>query len=137
MIPNLQIKPEIENTFPAVLPKHMNVAILTREKDGSKQVRFIFNDKEVQLQKLNDDMHVLIDGSQVKLYKKQDKPDKGIFQDQDQNGEVYVQIYELPDKSLKLESVEYGIRTVYDGERMQIQVSKMEEKERIIGNKDW
>lgn len=109
------------------------MAILIREMDGGKHVRFVFNDKEVQLQKLNDDMQVLIDGSQVKLYKKQDMPDKKILEDQ-QNGEVYVQIYELPDKSLKLQSVEYGISAVFDGERIQIQVSKMEEKEKIIGN---
>ncbi|KAL6445373.1 hypothetical protein ACFW04_002286 [Cataglyphis niger] len=121
MIPDVQIKPE-ENTSSADLPKHMKVAVLIREKDDSKQVRLFFNDKEIQLQKINDDMQVLIDKSQVKLYKKQDKPDKRIYQDQDEDGEVYVQIYELPDKSLKLQSVEYGIETVYDGERIQIQV---------------
>lgn len=132
LIPNFQYEAEQELSS-AFIPEDMKVAILTREKDGSKQIRFVFNEKEVQVQKLNDDIQVLIDESQVKLYKNQDKPDKNILQEQ-QNGEVYVQIYELPDKSIRIESAKYGVDAVYDGKRFQIQVSKMEKKGRKIDN---
>lgn len=115
------------------LPKDSDVAIISRQKDGNKEVRIYFGDKEVQLQKKNDNILVSVDGQLGKEYKKQNKQDTTVYQEK-QNGEIYMQIYELPDRSIKLHSGKYGIFVVYDGQHILLHVSKIEKKERIIGN---
>ncbi|KMQ94517.1 vitellogenin precursor [Lasius niger] len=99
------------------LPKDSDVAILSREKDGEIQVRFYFGDKEVQFEKVNDNIRVSVDGRLGREYKKQNKQDITVYQDK-QNGQIYMQIYELKDRSIKLHSGKYGIFAVYDGQHI-------------------
>nr|AUG84084.1 vitellogenin [Polyrhachis vicina] len=112
-----------------VLPRTTTVlskdlAILVKIKDGSKQVLCFLGTKNVQLQKTNDDIEVLIDGTRVKQYK-QDKQDidKTSYQYVKDN-EIYLEIYELPDKSVVMKSCKYGVNVVYNGETIEIQVAK-------------
>lgn len=116
-------------------PKNMRVVVLVREMDGSKQCRILLDDKIIDVHKTNDGIEVLIDGQQVKHYKTQDKRDDTSYENR-HNGELYVQIYELPDKSVMMRSNKYGISMVHNEAFVEIEVSKMENKKRKIELKD-
>lgn len=132
-IPDPKSNSKLPNDEYIHLPKDSDVAILSREKDGNIQVRLYFGDKEVQFEKVNDNIRVSVDGRLGREYKKQNKQDITVYQDK-QNGEIYMQVYELQDRSIKLHSGKYGIFAVYDGQHILLHVSKIEKKERITGN---
>lgn len=117
--------------------KVVEVAILQREKDGNKQVRLYFGNKEVTLVKevSSNEPNVLIDGKPIDVSQKQDPTKPGTpappRQSDDDN---YINVYELPDKTIQVESEKYKIGVVYDGKRFEIRVSKMEKNERKTDN---
>lgn len=125
--------PPYEGTF----PENEEMSILIKEEDGLKELRFLLGSKNVDVRKTNDDIQVLVDERPVKQYNTQDKPDNTSYQIRD-NDEVYVEIYELPDKSIEIKSCKYGTNVVYNGELVAIQVSKVENEEGKIGKiKDY
>lgn len=114
------------------IPENMKITVLIREMEDSKQLRVFLGNKEIGIWKTNDGIEVLIDKQQVKHYKTEDKRDTTSYEDR-HNGELYVQIYELPDKSVNLRSDKYGLNIVYSKDALiQIEVSKMEKKRRKI-----
>lgn len=100
------------------IPEDMRVAILAKDADdGSRVITMLLGNQEVKLSKLNNHLQVMVDGQTVELSK------QGSYVNR-QNGEVVFEIVMLPDGSSKLSSDRYGISTFYDGERIQILVSK-------------
>jgi len=123
--------------YEETLPENEKMSVLIKEKDDLKDIRLLLGSKDVDIQKTNDGIQVLVDGRLIKQYNMQDKPDNTSYQIRD-NDEVYVEIYELPDKSVEIKSCKYGANVVYNGELVAIQVSKVENEEGKIGKiKDY
>lgn len=106
------------NQHSVTIPEDMRVGILAEDvDDGSRIVTILLDNQEVKLLKLHNRFQALVDGQTVELSNQRSYV-------KHQNG---ISIYELiiqPDGSVKVSSERYGISALYDGERVQILVSK-------------
>lgn len=99
------------------IPKDMHISILNRENEnGQKELRVTLGDKEIELTASAPYKTLAkINGDQVKFSKRNSHIEK-------KNGEVIFELFELPDKSMKLVSDKYDIELMYDGDRAQVEV---------------
>lgn len=97
-------------------PKLSNVAVLTKDDaDNGREVSFILGSTTIGLRKTDDDFDVTINGKTIAV------PSDG-FQ-HIKNGQLIAEILRLTDKSMLVLSKKFGINAVFDGERIQLQVS--------------
>lgn len=100
------------------IPEKMRVAILAEDADdNSKSVIIFMGNREVKLVKLDNRLKAIVDGGAVELSQFKSYQYR-------QDDEIVYQIVQLPDQSIEVTSNKYGFSAVYDGERVQIVVSK-------------
>jgi len=100
------------------IPKKSRVAVLAEDADSnSKNITLLLDNHEIQLLKLDNQLKAKIDGKTI------ESPQLESYQYL-RNGEIVFEIGKLPDQSIEVISDKYGISAVYDGERVQLLVSK-------------
>ncbi|EFN64902.1 Vitellogenin [Camponotus floridanus] len=104
------------------IPEEERMSILSREKNGQKELRFILNYKQIDIRRTNDGIQISIDGQPAKQYNTHDRPNNTSYQIRD-NDNVDLEIYELPDKSIEIKSCTRGVDAIYNGETIAIRVA--------------
>ncbi|XP_011879089.1 PREDICTED: uncharacterized protein LOC105568228 [Vollenhovia emeryi] len=93
------------------IPKYMSTIVMAREMDdGSKQIRIIFGDQEIHLQKSGNRLEATFN-EQVVLFTSSNSSHYESFR------ENTFEIYRIDDM-IAIFSIEYEIYAVYDGERI-------------------
>lgn len=93
------------------IPKYLRTTVMVREMDdGSKQMRMIFNDQEIHLQKSDNLLEAMVNGQVVNFTRNSYREDN-------------FEIYQM-DGMIVIFSLEYASYAVYDGERILLRVSK-------------
>jgi len=100
------------------IPKELRMAVLAKDTDSdSKSITLLLGNEEVQLMKLDNHLKAKINGKTMEL------PQLENYQHLQSNKTVF-EIGKLPDQSIEVTSKKYGMSAVYDGERVQLLVSK-------------
>lgn len=102
------------------IPQQLRTAVLVREQAyQSKQLSILLGESEIDMQrvKIGKTIEVRINGQRLTV------PDDQSYRYTQNNIDV-AEIFYLSDGSIELISTRYGINLVYDGERVQLQVSK-------------
>ncbi|XP_011879023.1 PREDICTED: vitellogenin-1-like [Vollenhovia emeryi] len=93
------------------IPKYMSTIVMAREMDdGSKQIQVIFGDDKIHLYKSGNSFGAAI-GDQIISFASSNSSGFKSFRENN------IEIYRLDD-TITIFSLEYGIRAVYDGERI-------------------
>ncbi|XP_019887836.2 uncharacterized protein LOC105281428 [Ooceraea biroi] len=115
-------------------PAVPKVAVIVQEKDdGSKKLQLILgSDSQIDLQKAYNDLEIKINNQKIML------PSQGSYLYRVAD-EIVAEIYKLPDNSVRVDSRKYFMNVVYDGDRVQLQVSDVYRNaiRGLCGNYDW
>lgn len=92
------------------------MAVLVKETDdGHKQVRIFMGDEQIEMQKSGEHLEATVNGEKVQLSQHRSHRIQ-------KDDETIIEIFELPDGSIRALSDEYEVDVVYDGERVQVEV---------------
>lgn len=101
------------------IPDNMRVSVLTREDENEqKELKIMIGEKEIDLKpskSASRRVDAEVEGKKIELSQKRSHQER-------KNGRVVVEIFELPDKSVKVVSDKHSIEIVYDGTRAEIEV---------------
>lgn len=95
-----------------------HVTVMTRDnEDGQKDLRITMGEREIDLSSRgNGQVEAKVDGKMITLSKKPGYQEN-------ENGQVLLEIFQFPGKSVKVISKKYGVEILYDGSRAMIKVT--------------
>nr|XP_012221807.1 PREDICTED: uncharacterized protein LOC105671873 [Linepithema humile] len=100
-----------------IIPEEKSVAVMVNEMDdGSKKINMILGGNEILLEKSLDYLKATVNEHNVQFSRYTS------YQHKHKN-KTAIEIFELPDGSIRLISNKYGVNAVYDGERIRLEVS--------------
>lgn len=94
------------------------LALIDEDTIGTKTIFLLVNDHDVRLKKVGDDLKVEVDEIPIQLSRSKS------YELRDEGNEIIFEIDELPDGSVEVMSGKSDVKIVFDGERVQILVSK-------------
>lgn len=102
------------------IPENMHASVLARENEnGQKELKITLGESLIELSASGlRQTRAKVNGEKVNYSKHKSHKEK-------KHGKVTFELFELPDKSLKLISEKYDIEIVYDGYRAQIEVCEL------------
>lgn len=99
-------------------PEEKSVAVMVNEMDdGSKKINMILGDNDILLEKSLNYLKARVNEQNVQLSQYTSYRHK-------HENQTAIEIFELPDGSIRLISKKYGVNALYDGERIRLEVSK-------------
>lgn len=100
------------------IPEEKTVAVLVNEiEDGNKEINIILGSNEIILYKSSNYLKATVNEQNVQFSQHTSYRHK-------HKNKTAIEIFKLPDDSIRLISKKYGIDAVYDGERIRLEVSK-------------